>query len=66
MAFEDPQWGPHYKQTHLDFRKLCRDFVDKEMMPYVDEWDLSGTYPPELHKKAYDAGAHQPGPRRYT
>merc|ERR1712166_1346748 len=58
MAFEDPQWGPHYKQTHLDFRKLCRDFVDKEMMPFVDEWDLSGTYPPELHKKAYDAGLY--------
>jgi len=58
MFFDEPQWGPHYKQTHHDFRKTCRDFVEKEMMPFVDEWDLSGTYPPELHAKAYAAGLY--------
>jgi len=27
-------------------------------MPYCHEWDESGTYPPELHEKAYKAGIY--------
>lgn len=25
-------------------------------MPFCHEWDEAGTYPPELHEKAYKAG----------
>ena len=59
-VFEEPSWGPYYKQTHLDFRAKVRAFVDAEMIPFVDEWDRAGTYPPELHAKAYEAGACPP------
>lgn len=48
--------SPYYKETHHAFRAKLRAFVDKEVMPFVHEWDEAGTYPPELHDKAYKAG----------
>jgi len=27
-----------------EFRARCRAFVDKELIPYVHEWDEAGTY----------------------
>jgi acyl-CoA dehydrogenase len=33
-----------------------REFVEKELMPNVHEWDEAGDYPMELHEKAYKAG----------
>jgi hypothetical protein len=35
-----------------------RAFVDKELTPYCHEWDEAGTYPAELHAKAYAAGVY--------
>jgi alkylation response protein AidB-like acyl-CoA dehydrogenase len=48
--------SPFYTESHHKFRAKVRDFVDKELMPYVHDWDEKGDYPRELHKKAYDAG----------
>jgi len=61
VPFGDPYWyqgceSPYYKPTHHKFRELVRAFVEKEIMPFCHDWDEAGTYPPELHKKAYDAG----------
>eukprot|EP01113_Clastostelium_recurvatum_P047952 TRINITY_DN8630_c0_g1_i3.p1 TRINITY_DN8630_c0_g1~~TRINITY_DN8630_c0_g1_i3.p1 ORF type:complete len:443 (+),score=72.91 TRINITY_DN8630_c0_g1_i3:66-1331(+) len=61
VPYGDPTWyqglsSPYYKQTHVDFRAKVRDFVEKELMPHVHTWDEEGTYPHDLHKKAYDAG----------
>jgi len=63
LSFEDPHYLsgnalPFYKATHYDFQKKVRAFVDKEIMPYVDKWDEAGTYPMELHTKAYAAGIY--------
>jgi len=30
--------------------------VEKEIRPFVSEWDEKGDYPKELHDKAYKAG----------
>lgn len=61
VPFGDPYWyqggeSLYYKPTHLAFRAKVRAFVDKEVMPFCHDWDEAGTYPPELHQKAYDAG----------
>eukprot|EP01113_Clastostelium_recurvatum_P047953 TRINITY_DN8630_c0_g1_i4.p1 TRINITY_DN8630_c0_g1~~TRINITY_DN8630_c0_g1_i4.p1 ORF type:complete len:196 (+),score=29.74 TRINITY_DN8630_c0_g1_i4:92-679(+) len=61
VPYGDPTWyqglsSPYYKQTHIEFRAKVRDFVEKELMPHVHTWDEEGTYPHDLHKKAYDAG----------
>eukprot|EP01006_Ploeotia_vitrea_P044152 TRINITY_DN66815_c6_g2_i1.p1 TRINITY_DN66815_c6_g2~~TRINITY_DN66815_c6_g2_i1.p1 ORF type:complete len:509 (-),score=292.31 TRINITY_DN66815_c6_g2_i1:1380-2906(-) len=63
VPFGDPYWyrglpSPYYKQTHFDFRDKVRAFVETEIKPYVSEWHEQGTYPPELHEKAYKAGIY--------
>ena len=45
----------YYNESHIQFRALVREFVEKEILPYVDEWDEGG-YPKELHLKAYEYG----------
>src|ERR1700712_4543013 len=37
-------------------RKTVRDFAEREILPYADEWEHSGMLPRELHRKAGDAG----------
>eukprot|EP00924_Labyrinthula_sp_SR-Ha-C_P010079 maker-scaffold_40-snap-gene-1.50-mRNA-1 protein AED:0.18 eAED:0.18 QI:96/1/1/1/1/1/2/175/418 len=61
-TFCEPAWyhgrpTPYYTENHVNFRKACRDFVEKEMKPYVDEWIEKGMlYPKNLHIKAFEAG----------
>lgn len=62
IPFGDPYWyggdlkSPYYTDSHVHFRSRVRAFVDKHIEPFCHEWDEAGTYPHELHKKAYDAG----------
>jgi len=64
VPFGEPYWyqkhlqSPYYKPTHAEFRARVRAFVDKELIPYVHEWDEAGAFPPELHEKAYAAGIY--------
>lgn len=37
-------------------RKTVRDFVDKEIMPYVADWDRAGTFDPKILDKLADLG----------
>lgn len=42
IPFGDPNWyttnaSPYYTESHKEFRKRVREFVDKEMMPFVHE-----------------------------
>eukprot|EP00854_Cymbomonas_tetramitiformis_P015349 gene15349-18157_t len=60
IPYGDPYWyqgmpSPYYKETHFRFRALVRGFVEKEIMPFAEEWGKT-RYPPELHEKAYQAG----------
>jgi len=62
VPFGDPSWynkefrSPYYKDTHRRFAAKVRAFVEKELSPFVHEWDEQGSYPPELHQKISDAG----------
>merc|ERR1711998_21179 len=49
---------PGINQSHHDFRDKVRAFVDKELIPYTAEGEEKGDFPPELHKKAYEAGVY--------
>ena len=47
----------HFTQEHEELRRTVRNFVDKEINPYVDEWEKDGRFPMrELFKKAGDLG----------
>uniref|UniRef100_A0A7S4M790 Cytochrome b5 heme-binding domain-containing protein n=1 Tax=Vannella robusta TaxID=1487602 RepID=A0A7S4M790_9EUKA len=63
IPFGEPSWyrgfkSPYYNESHAKFRETVRSFVETEIMPYTHEWDEAGTFPPELHEKAYRAGIY--------
>lgn len=37
-------------------RKTVRGFVEREILPHVDEWERTGELPRDLHRKAGEAG----------
>jgi len=37
-------------------RKTVRAFAEREVLPYIDEWERTGELPRELHLKAGKAG----------
>jgi alkylation response protein AidB-like acyl-CoA dehydrogenase len=61
IPFGDPAWyqgwdSPYYKDSHRLLRAKVRAFVDKEIMPYVHEWDEAKQIPRALFVKCADAG----------
>eukprot|EP00439_Symbiodinium_sp_Y106_P015705 s4478_g2.t1 len=48
-------------QSHADFQKLVRGFVEEELLPNISEWEEAGSFPAELHGRAYAAGIYAPG-----
>ena len=42
--------------THDEWRRSVRGFIDKEIMPYVEDWETAGRIPRDLYKKAKAAG----------
>lgn len=48
--------SPHLGDSHEAWRRSVRAFVDREIAPYVNEWDEAGGFPRDLHKKAAEVG----------
>ncbi len=46
----------YFSKEHDLLRKAVRDFVKKEITPYVEEWEEAGGFPRELYKKVGDLG----------
>lgn len=58
--------SPFYKEEHRVFRHTVRRFVEREIMPNVDQWDEAEEFPRELYEKASAAGLLQLGfPEEY-
>ena len=58
--------SPFYSEEHEAFRRMVRRFVDRELMPHVDQWDEVEEFPREVYKKASAAGLMQLGfPEEY-
>jgi len=56
VDFDHYYRGPAYKEEHRAWGKTLRDFIEAEIMPYVEEWEEAGEFPRELYKKAGDIG----------
>ena len=41
---------------HQILRQTVRTFVNKQIVPYIDEWEEAGEFPKELYKTAGDLG----------
>ena len=49
--------GTGFTKAHDLFRQSVRQFIDKEINPYVDEWEVAEIFPAhEVFKKAGDLG----------
>lgn len=46
----------YYTEQHLAFAESIRRFTEKEISPFITEWDEAETFPRELYKKAADIG----------
>jgi citronellyl-CoA dehydrogenase len=52
-----------FREEHDQFRKTVRQFAEKELLPYVDEWEKAEIFPNEVFKRAGELGilgAHYP------
>ncbi len=52
-----------YREEHEQFRKTVRQFAQKELAPYAEEWEKAELFPNEVFKKAGELGlfaAHYP------
>ena len=58
----EPSWyqgqhSPYYRESHVQFRAVVRQFVEEELKPHVDEWVRAPDgYPRALHERAFNAG----------
>jgi len=47
----------HFSADHEQFRASLREFVSREITPFVNEWDEAGTFPRSLYRRAAELGA---------
>jgi acyl-CoA dehydrogenase len=46
----------YFGETHNILRQSIRKFLEREVLPYVDEWEDREEFPRELYKKVAEAG----------
>lgn len=49
--------NPFDNEQRQQFRETVKRFVEKEVTPYVNDWDEAGEIPWELHQKTAELGA---------
>ena len=55
--------GSPFREEHDQFRSTVRKFAEKELFPFVDEWEEAETFPNAVFKRAGELGvfgAHYP------
>jgi citronellyl-CoA dehydrogenase len=48
--------GSPFTEDHRAFRKIVRDFAEKELAPHVDEWERDELFPNWVFKRAGELG----------
>lgn len=59
MGFEfstKADYQKYFSKTHDLFRSSVRDFVKKEIIPHLEQWEEDGGFPMELYQKAGEVG----------
>ncbi len=47
---------PYFTEEHEMFRKTVRDYVQKELVPHVEEWDKAEEFPREVFERMGELG----------
>ncbi len=59
-------YDQYFGKEHDAVRSAVKDFVKKEIKPFVDDWEEDEAFPTELYKKVGDLGFHAIGfPEEY-
>ncbi|MGE0484154.1 MAG: acyl-CoA dehydrogenase family protein [Gammaproteobacteria bacterium] len=56
MFFEPAANPAFFGPEHVQYRDTLRQFVSREIVPFVDDWEAAGRVPAELYRKAADIG----------
>lgn len=48
--------SPYFDESHNILRQSVRKFVEREILPYVEQWEDKEEFPRELYKKAAESG----------
>ena len=46
----------YFNDIHEQARLTARQFNEREVLPYINDWEEAGIFPREIYKKAGDAG----------
>ncbi|PKM22735.1 MAG: acyl-CoA dehydrogenase [Gammaproteobacteria bacterium HGW-Gammaproteobacteria-14] len=46
----------YFNDTHNMLRDTVRRFVQRDILPHIDDWEEAGSFPRELYKQAAEAG----------
>ena len=52
-----PPLTHYFSPEHEQFRSALREFVAREITPFVNKWDEAGTFPRSLYRSAAEFGA---------
>ena len=52
----DSRYQQYFSKSHDMVRNSVREFIRKEVLPYIDDWEEAGEFPGEMYKKAADIG----------
>lgn len=50
-------WSP-FKEEHEQFRQTVRNFAQKELAPYAEEWEKAEIFPNQVFKRSGELGLH--------
>jgi acyl-CoA dehydrogenase len=53
---EQPPLAHYFSADHEQFRAALRDFVDREITPFVNDWDEAETFPRDLYRRMAELG----------
>jgi len=70
--FAEPAWynalaSPYYNDSHRRLRNYVRSYLEKNVFPYVEEWEEEGSVPKDASRDYARAGlAFQEMPAEYS
>ncbi|MBF0117834.1 MAG: acyl-CoA dehydrogenase family protein [Desulfobacterales bacterium] len=53
---EKANFQEYFQKSHNMVRKAVKEFISKEVLPNIEEWEEAGEFPKEIYKKASDVG----------
>jgi alkylation response protein AidB-like acyl-CoA dehydrogenase len=65
LPWAEPAWyqgrpSPYYKDSHRHLRRVVREWVEKNVLPHVDDWEAAGEVPDSIYHQCAKDGLTVP------